>query len=83
MLFQSAPSAIRILKRFQLFPPDLVVEEDAPLRFARGGVPNLDRYNAVSFLDRQRNTEEVAVNDAESAGGNRYGYRDAASSNQR
>ena len=72
-----------LLNGFQLFAPDVVIVQDAPFGLACRRVPNLNRDNAVAFLEGQRRSQEVAINDAEPAGGDRDGHRNAEAPDQR
>ena len=72
-----------LLNGFQLFAPDVVIVQDAPFGLACRRVPNLNRDNAVAFLEGQRRSQEGAINDAEPAGGDRDGHRNAEPPDQR
>lgn len=50
-----------LLNGFQRFAPDVVIVQAAPFGLTCCRVPNLDRDNAVTLLERYRRAEESAV----------------------
>ena len=72
-----------LLNGAQPFAPHMVVVEVAPFGRTCCRVPELERDNPVTLLEGQRRNKENAINQTESADGDRNGHCNPSASRQR